>query len=102
MDGHLKLLADASLAVAEAEEAIEEGTFLLATERLDGAREQLAQLRELWPGMSPAERRLVGGTARPVRERLDAAAKRVPKLRAVSEMPRPEVDPEQEADPEAA
>ena len=102
MDRHLKLLADTSLAVAEAEEAVGAGTFLLASERLDAARESLAELRARWPGMGGAERRVVGAAARPVRERLDAAAARVPRPRAVSEMPAPEVDPEQEADPEAA
>lgn len=104
MDRHLKLLADASLAVSEAEEAIEELAFHRASERLDGAREALAELRERWGAMSAAERRVVGAAATPVRARLDAAAERVPRLRTVSEMPSPEavVDPEQEADPEAA
>ena len=104
MDQHLKLLADASLAVSEAEEAVEDGAFHLASERLDGARESLGELRERWPSMSGAERRVVGGAAKPVRARLDAAAARVPRLRAVSEMAAPEAvaDPEQEADPEAA
>jgi hypothetical protein len=102
VDHHLKLLADVSLAVTEAEEAIAEEALHLASERLDHAREGLADLRARWPEMSAAERRLVGGTAGPVRERLDAVAARVPRLRPVSEMAAPEVDPEQEADPEAA
>ena len=102
MDAHLKLLADASLAVADAEAAVEEGAFHLASERVDAARETLADLRGHWPAMSAAERRVVGGTAKPVRARLDAVAARVPRLRAVSEIPSPVVDPEQEADPEAA
>lgn len=102
MDRHLKLLADVSLAVSEAEEAIAERAFHTASERLDAAREGLADLRAGWPGMSAAERRVVGGAARTVRERLDAAAARVPRLRALSEMPAQVVDPEQEADPEAA
>src|SRR4051812_18290205 len=86
VDQHLKVLADASMAVAEAEEAVGEGTFLLASERLDAAREALAELRSRWPAMTGAERRVVGGAARPVRERLDVAAARVPRVRAVSEM----------------
>lgn len=102
MDHHLKLLADASLAVAGAEEAVGDGAFHTASERLDGAREVLAELRSRWPEMSAAERRVVGTAARGVRERLDAAAARVPRLRAVSEMAAPEVDPEQELEPEAA
>ena len=102
MDRHLKLLADASLALAEAEEAVGDGAFHLASERLDGVREILSELRARWPEMSAAERRVVGGSARGVRERLDAAAARVPRLSAVSEMAAPEVDPEQELEPEAA
>ena len=102
MDRHLKRLAEVSLAVSEAEDAIAEQALHLASERLDDAREGLAGLRAAWPAMSSAERRLVGETARPVRERLDAAAGSVPRLRPVSEMAAPVVDPEQEADPEAA
>jgi hypothetical protein len=102
VDRHLKLLADVSLAVSEAEEALADTAFPTASERLDAAREGLAELRAGWPEMSAAERRVVGGAAQPVRQRLDAAAARVPRLRAVSEMPAQVVDPEQEADPEAA
>ncbi len=102
VDGHLKLLAGASLAVSDAEDALAEGAFHRASERLDTARDDLAELRDRWPAMSGSERRLIGGTARPVRERLDAAAARVPRLRPVSEMAAPVADPEQELDPEAA
>ena len=102
MDGNLKLLADVSLAVAQAEAAADDGAFHLATECLDRAREGLAEVRERWPEMGATERRLVGATGVPVRARLDAVAARVPKLRAVSEMPAPVVDPEQELEPEAA
>jgi hypothetical protein len=45
VDAHLKRLADASLAVSEVEEAIGEGAFHLASERLDAARDGLAELR---------------------------------------------------------
>jgi hypothetical protein len=102
VDQHLKLLASASLAVSEAEEAVDEGAVHRASERLDDAREALGSLRDRWPSMTAAERRIVGGTAAPVRERLDATAARVPRLRPVSEMAAPVVDPEQESDPEAA
>lgn len=102
MDAHLKRLAEVSLAVAEAEEAIAESAFHLASERLDAAREGLAELRASWLGMGAAERRVVGGAAGPVRARLDVAAARIPRLLALSEMPARVVDPEQEADPEAA
>lgn len=102
MDVHLKRLAEVSIAVGEAEEAVADGAFHHASERLDAAREGLAELRAGWIAMRPAERRVVGGAARPVRARLDAAAACVPRLLAVSEMPVAVIDLEQEADPEAA
>lgn len=100
MDAHLKLLADASLAVSEAEEALEEQAFHRAAERLDAARDGLAELRAGWPEMSAAERNVVGGAAKPVRARIDDAARRVPKASALSEAAAVE-DPEQETEPEA-
>jgi len=100
MDADLKLLADASLAAAEAEEAITEAAFHLAAERLDAARDGLAELRARWPEMTPAERSVVGGAAAPVRARIDDAAKRIPKVSALSEAA-PVVDPEQETEPRA-
>jgi hypothetical protein len=102
MHVHLNRLAEVSIAVGEGEEALEERAFHRAAEKLDAAREGLAELRAGWLGMSPLERKVVGGAARPVRLRLDAAAARVPRLRTVSEIASPVVDPEQEADPEAA
>lgn len=99
VDAHLKQLADASLAVSEAEEAIAEGAFHLATERLDVARDGLAELRDRWPEMTAGERSVVGASAKPVRLRIDAAARSVPKPSALSEAA-PVVDPEQEAEPE--
>ena len=101
MDSDLKLLADASLHVGAAEEALAEGAFLTAGERLDGARVALADLRVRWPELSFAERAVVGPAAREVRTRLDQATKRVPPVSAVSEGV-PVVDPEQEIEPEAA
>lgn len=98
MDAHLKRLADASLAVSEAEEAIADGAFHLATERLDAARDGLSELRSRWPEMSAAERSVVGASAKPVRQRVDAAAKGIPKVSALSQAP-PVVDPEQEVEP---
>lgn len=88
--------------MGEAEEAADGGAFHLASEKLDAAREGFAELRTGWLAMTPAERRVVGGAAQPVRARLDAAAARVPRPRAVSVIATPVVDPEQEADPEAA
>jgi hypothetical protein len=99
MDSHLKLLADASLDVAAAEEALAEEAFHTAGARLDAAREQLAELRERWAAMTAAERAVVGPAAASVRERLEAAARRVPRLTALS-VGAAVVDPEQDAAPE--
>jgi hypothetical protein len=99
MDAHLKLLADASLEVSAAEEALEEQAFLQARERLDAAGMVLAGLRERWPEMSAAERGLVGPAASQVRSRLDAAGARVPRLSPLSDGA-PVHDPEQDAEPD--
>lgn len=99
MDAHLKRLADASLAVSEADEAIAEQAFHRAAEHLDAAREGLAELRASWPAMSAAERTVVGSAAAPVRQRIDVAASRIPKVTALSEAA-PVVDPEQDTEPE--
>ena len=98
MDAHLKLLADASLEVAAAEEALGDGAFHTAQERLDAAGLALGDLRERWLAMSSAERLVVGPAAREVRVRLDAAGARVPRLTALSEGV-PVEDPEQETEP---
>ena len=65
VDGHLKLLAEVSLAVGRAEAAAGEGGFTGAREALDEAEEGLQVLRERWPEMVPAERTLVGRAAAP-------------------------------------
>ena len=101
MDATLKLLADASLDVGAAEEAVEISAWTTAQERLDAAATVLAELREKWPTMGPAERAVVGASARTVRERLDAAQRRVPRRTTLVEVPAEE-DPEQDAEPEAA
>ena len=98
---HLKVLAEASLAVERAEEAAGDGAFTAAREALDEAELELAALRERWPTMSAAERTLVGRAAAPVRRRLDALAGRMPRSSALSDAA-PEDDPEQERDPAAA
>lgn len=100
VDEHLKLLADASLDMTAAEEALEESAFQTARERLDAVDVTLEELRRRWMGMSAAERAVVTPAAKEVRARLDAAAKRVPKVSALSQGTE-EVDPEQEAEPEA-
>ena len=101
MDAHLKLLADASLEVAAAEEAVAGSAWQTARDRLDGAGTALAALREAWPAMSAGERAVVGPAAKDVRDRLDATARRVPRHTSLTHAA-PEVDPEQETEPEAA
>jgi hypothetical protein len=98
---HLKVLAEASLAVERAEAAAGEGAFTAAREALDEAERELATLRARWADMSGAERKLVGRAAAPVKHRLDALARRMPRPTALSEIA-PEHDPEQERDPAAA
>ncbi len=98
MDALLKQLADASMAVGEAEEALEDGANTTARDRLDDAAATLAALRERWPEFSAAERTLVGRTAAPLKARLDAAQARLPRLSALSQAPA-EADPEDEQEP---
>ncbi len=101
MDALLKELADASMAVGEGEEALEEGANTTARDRLDDAAAMLAALRERWPDLSAAERGIVGKTAAPLRARLDAAQARLPKATALTEVAA-EIDPEDEQEPDEA
>jgi hypothetical protein len=101
MDAHLKVLADVSLGVERAETAAGEGAFTAAREALDEAERGLQLLRQRWPEMSGAERRVIGRAAAPVRQRVDALAVRLPRVSALSEVA-PEHDPEREQDPAAA
>lgn len=98
MDDHLKLLAEASLDVTAAEEALEESAFHTARDRLDAVDVKLEELRRRWLAMGTAERALITPAAKEIRARLDAAARRVPKVSALSQGAE-EVDPEQEAEP---
>jgi hypothetical protein len=98
MDALLKQLADASMAIGEAEEALGEGGNTTARDRLDDAATTLADLRARWPELSAPERALVGKTAGPLRTRLDAAQARLPKVSALSQAPA-EADPEDEQEP---
>lgn len=97
MDALLKELADASMALGAAEEALGEGANSSARDRLDEAATILAALRARWPELSTAERAVVGKTAAPLRARLDAAQARLPKLSALREVVS-EPDPEQESE----
>lgn len=98
MDVYLKLLADASLEAADAEEALDAAAFHTAVERLDNVALQLAELREAWPQMSAGERAVVGPGAAAVRERLDAGRARVPRLSALS-VGTAVSDPEEDEEP---
>lgn len=100
MDAHLKLLADISLVLTEAEEAARAGETGQASEALDRAESDLETLRAQWAGMSAAERAIVGPAAAPLRARLDETRKRLPKRLALSEGA-PERDPDEDLDPEA-
>ena len=99
MDALLKELADASMAVGAAEEALAEGANVAARDRLDDAAAILAALRERWPELSAAERAVVGKTAAPLRRRLDAGQARLPRLSALREGAA-EPDPEDEKEPD--
>ena len=98
MDDLLKLAADAGHDISNAEDALEEDAHDSARDALDRAADRLAELRDRWPGMSAAERAIVGPSAKVVRGRLDAAAARIPARRTLSEGAA-EVDPEEEAEP---
>lgn len=101
MDAHLKLLAEASLDVTAAEEALDQSAFHTAREHLDSVDVALEELRRRWAEMPQAERAVITPAAKEVRARLDAAALRVPKVTALSQGAE-EVDPEQELEPEAS
>ncbi|MEA2167726.1 MAG: hypothetical protein QOF76_1026 [Solirubrobacteraceae bacterium] len=98
MDNHLKLLADASLQAAEAEEALDSAAFHTAVDRLDEVAAKLAELRERWPAMSAGERAVLGPGASAVRARVDAGRARVPKLSALS-VGTAVNDPEEDTEP---
>jgi hypothetical protein len=100
VDEHLKLLAEASMDVTAAEEALEESAFHTARERLDAVDVKLEELRRRWQRMNAAERAVITPSAKEIRARLDAAAKRVPKVSALSQGAEV-VDPEQDTEPDA-
>jgi hypothetical protein len=101
MDGDLKVLADASLAVEAAEAAAGDGALLAAREALDDAERGLDALRVRWPAMGPAERAVIGRAAAEVSRRADGLARRLPRAVALGHAPI-EHDPEQDLDPAAA
>jgi hypothetical protein len=101
MDAHLKRLAEAGLALTDAQEAAGAGELGQAADALDRADAVLAALREAWPAMTAAERTVVGPAARELRGRLDRTHARMPKRRALS-VGAPERDPDGEIDPAPA
>jgi hypothetical protein len=101
MDAHLKRLAEAGIALTEAEEAAGAGELGQADEALDRADAGLSGLREAWAAMSGAERAVVGPAARQLRDRLDRTRSRLPRRTALS-VGAPERDPDEEIDPARA
>jgi hypothetical protein len=101
VDAYLKRLADAGLELTRAEEAAGEGEAGEASDALDRAAANLAELRAGWPAMTPSQRAIVGPAAAPLRERLDRTRARLPKRVALSEGA-PERDPDEEIDPAPA
>jgi hypothetical protein len=101
VDAYLKVLADAGIALGEAEAAAGEGETGQAAEAIDRSEEALTALRDAWGGMSAAERGIVGRTAAPLRARLDRLRAALPKRTALSEGA-PERDPDEDVDPARA
>lgn len=98
MDVSLKQLADASLEVAAAEEALAESAHQQAAERLDAAAAGLAELRAAWPALSAAQRAIVGPSAAAVRRRIDESRARIPRVSALT-VGTAVSDPEEETEP---
>jgi hypothetical protein len=98
MNAHLKQLADASLEVTAAEEAVGEGAHHTATECLDRATLALDELRSAWPGFGAAERTIVGSSAAGLKQRIESTRKRIPRLSALS-IGAAVADPEEEEPP---
>jgi hypothetical protein len=101
MDAHLKRLAEAGLALTEAEEAAGAGELGQAADALDRADAVLSGLREAWPSMTAPERAVVGAAARELRDRHDRTRARLPRRSALS-VGAPERDPDEEIDPAPA
>jgi hypothetical protein len=94
----LTVLAEASLAITDAESAVDEGAHHTATERLDQAELALEDLRGAWPEMVAAQRAVVGPSAAELKRRIEAARRRIPKLSALS-VGTTESDPDEEVEP---
>jgi hypothetical protein len=94
----LTVLAEASLAIAAAESAVDEGAHHTATDRLDEAELALADLRAAWPEMVAAQRAVVGPSAAELKQRIEAARRRIPRLSALS-LGAAESDPDEEVEP---
>jgi hypothetical protein len=101
MDAHLKRLAEAGLALTEAEDAAGAGELGQAADALDRADAVLEGLRGQWAAMSGPERAVVGPAARDLRDRLDRTRARLPRRTALS-VGAPERDPDEEIDPAPA
>jgi len=101
VNDHLKLLADAVLEIAAAEEALDGGDAGPAREPLGRVHDTLGELRARWAAMGAAERHVVGPAALELRGRLERAQARLPRHTALA-VAAAEHDAEEDADPAAA
>ena len=94
----LTRLADASLEVEAAEAGLADDAHHTATEALDRAAAALDDLRAAWPGMSAAERAVVGAPAADLRRRIELARARIPGRTALT-VGSAVSDPEEDEEP---
>lgn len=94
----LNVLAEASIAVTDAEAALGECAFQTATERLDSADAALADLRAAWPEMTMAIRAVVGPGAADLKRRIETARPRIPRMTSLT-VGTAESDPDEEQEP---
>jgi hypothetical protein len=100
-DRYLMLLGDLNAASADADEAIKAGEYTTAGLHLDSAEDLIQQLRDEWPNIPPGPARVVtGSSVKQLQAKIDSARTKLPVRRVVSEGA-PEIDPEQETDPDA-
>lgn len=93
MDLRLPLLADANLHLGIAEEALREGSLLLARQEMEKAERSLAELADL-----PKEGLLLA-MMRPLEDRLASLSEELKPARF--EEGEPEADPEEDVEPSA-
>jgi hypothetical protein len=97
MDAALRTLADAGLALDAADEALAAQEPAAAEERLAEVDDALETLRRRWPELAAPARAVVGPAGRELRERREALARRLPRRRALSEVPEGDRPPDTDA-----